>query len=216
MPQIPEAQIDWAGLLPEFLQPAARWTGRTLGELTRPIAYGAQGYGPDMVTLSDLADIPQSKVGVGLTLASMVPGGRIVKAAKAAKQRSKVIAQAAEAVEKNPALAQTFEEKFNYSGPMEDVPFPQYNWREHDFIIPGVDVEQALAKGQRVKVPLSELNAQQKQVRAIDLEHITSEPHPPIVVQKGGRLWIQDGHHRLAQAYKRGDKEATILLVNKD
>src|SRR4030095_7479212 len=79
MPQIPEAPIDWAGLLPEFLQTPARAAGRTLTELTRPVAY-AQGYGPDMVTLADLADIPESKVGVGLTLASMVPGGKIAKA----------------------------------------------------------------------------------------------------------------------------------------
>src|SRR4030095_12491848 len=91
MPQIPETPIDWAGLLPEFLQTPARYAGRTLGELTRPVAY-AQGYGPDMVTLSDLADIPQSKVGVGLTLAGMVPGSKLIKAApKGAAAYSKYV-----------------------------------------------------------------------------------------------------------------------------
>src|SRR4030095_6559366 len=94
MPQIPETPIDWAGLLPEFLQTPARAVGRTLGELTRPIAYGAQG-GPEMVSLADLVGIPQSKVGVGLTLAGMVPGGKAVRAAGRALKAS----QAAKAAE---------------------------------------------------------------------------------------------------------------------
>src|SRR4029434_530676 len=96
MPQIPETPIDWAGLLPEFLQTPARAVGRTLSELTRPVAY-AQGYGPDMVTLADLADIPESKVGVALTLAGMVPGGKVVKAAKRIKpQVSEAVRRAEE------------------------------------------------------------------------------------------------------------------------
>src|SRR4030095_8413759 len=91
MPQIPETPIDWAGLLPEFLQTPARAVGSTLRELTRPVAH-AQGYGPEFVSLADLADIPESKLGVGLTLAGMGPGGkagrgggRALRASQAAK-----------------------------------------------------------------------------------------------------------------------------------
>src|SRR4030095_16699970 len=50
-----------------------------------------------MVTLADLADIPESKVGVALTLAGMVPGGKVVKAAKRIKpQVSEAVRRAEE------------------------------------------------------------------------------------------------------------------------
>src|SRR4029434_4276134 len=59
----------------------------TLNELTRPVAY-AQGYGPEFVSLSHLADILESKLGVGLTLAGMIPPGKLLKAARAIKPQT--------------------------------------------------------------------------------------------------------------------------------
>lgn len=78
MPQFPDIEI-----------PRERVIGRTLSDLigageriTSPLTPYAQGYGPEFVNLSDLTDIPQSKAGVGLTLASMIPGGKVLKFAR--------------------------------------------------------------------------------------------------------------------------------------
>jgi hypothetical protein len=78
MPYFPDVEI-----------PRERVIGRTLSDLMRagerftgPLTSYAQGYGPEFVNLSDLADIPQSKWQAGLTLAGMLPVGKAVRALK--------------------------------------------------------------------------------------------------------------------------------------
>jgi hypothetical protein len=113
----------------------------------------------------------------------------------------------------------TPEEKWSYEGPREKVPFPLHDWRnkEHPHTIPGVDREQAKRLGKTTKVALADLHATQSHVRQIDLDHKPSASEPkPLVVKKGGKMWIQDGHHRLTQSYKLGKTHDHVTLVDKD
>lgn len=81
------------------------------------------------------------------------------------------------------------------------VPFPfSRNWRRipHFF---AYDCEVA-------RVELRRLVATQRYVTRSKRSH----RYPPIVVAHRGRLYIQDGHHRLARLVERGCKTATVLL----
>jgi hypothetical protein len=92
----------------------------------------------------------------------------------------------------------TFQQKVEYKGPRQKVPFPLHNWRnpEHPSTIPGVDRKELQRKGKTVNVALKDLHATQPDVRQIDVNHKTTETDHPVVVKKGEKLWIQDGHHR--------------------
>jgi hypothetical protein len=114
-----------------------------------------------------------------------------------------------------PTAQTDFQSKTEYAGPMQKVPFPLHDWRK-DPIVPGVDRDYSIAHGKRTRVALSDLNATQREVRQIDLEHQTTEDFPPVVVKKNEKLWIQDGHHRLTQSFLKGETEAEVLVVDKD
>lgn len=65
------------------------------------------------------------------------------------------------------------------------------------------------------KVKLSELTAMQNRVDTGKVEALAENGAAggsklPVVVQHDGRLWIADGHHRLAAAWLRGEETAEV------
>lgn len=124
--------FDPYALLPHLLQQPARYVGNTLSSLASMgspgTVYGGPVSGGTGISLADL--IPKSKAEVGLTLAGMIPGGKVAKAIRAV--RPETLAEAEAAVTKLPAL------KDNYLKPLSEYTPTLYRETNltgvHDFL----------------------------------------------------------------------------------
>lgn len=119
-------------------------------------------------------------------------------------------------------------------GDGEPVPWPVYDGLSYgdDGVLSREQFVAMVEKAPIVPVPLRALIATQPTVDPNEVDSLAdgrgNRAHPgkrnkfgllidrPIVVQRGGKLYIHDGHHRLAAADKKGDQSAPARLVNLD
>jgi hypothetical protein len=100
--------------------------------------------------------------------------------------------------------------RVNARGAYTSVPFPV---EETDF--PGVTTA-IVQQGSRVDVVrLADLIATQPTVKISQLQNakLSSRDGLPVVVRRRGRLYIWDGHHRLARAKLEGQATARVRVV---
>lgn len=114
--------FDPYALLPELLQQPARYVGSTLSSLARRANPGGEYGGPVSggtgISLADL--IPKSKAEVGLTLAGMIPGGKLAKALRRLPKASDLFHGTS-----SRNLREIWEEGIAPSGTAYASPFPE-------------------------------------------------------------------------------------------
>jgi hypothetical protein len=112
------------------------------------------------------------------------------------------------------------------------VPFPTTTREAYLGQVRGAGIFKRAEQAPLVRVPLSSLMGIQRSVNVERLAKYVDDPTAvkpgtrgahhgglvdvPVVVRKGGKLYIHDGHHRLSAARVRGEKDARVRLVDLD
>jgi hypothetical protein len=93
------------------------------------------------------------------------------------------------------------------------TPFRQLGKGERKPLVSGKDIAAATQR----EVALADLIASQERITKNGLDKPRDDSAGlPLVVREGGRLYIQDGHHRLAGQLFAGDKTARVRFIDKD
>lgn len=112
------------------------------------------------------------------------------------------------------------------------VPFPYRDRQEYQRGLSNRQINEAIRKAPVERVPLEGLHAIQHSVKAPRVQQYIADPHlmkpgttnpksktpidVPVVVERDGKRWIHDGHHRLTAEKLRGKTVARVRLVSLD
>lgn len=67
-----------------------------------------------------------------------------------------------------------------------------------------------------VELPIRSMYATQEKVNPDFMSPVGKNVDPPVVMKKGGKYFVQDGHHRLTKAAQEGKQTAPVRLIDID